>query len=233
MDLRFGIVFLLVVDVAWDCDARNLASFDSELNYLEREKDVVALSEASSNPKICKLCETLVSQAVEYFADNQTQSEIIGILRQTCGAAGVFKEECISLVDSYVPLFFSEISSIEPASICQSVRFCEQVTIISSQIQDHNCEFCHQTVTKILDKLKDPDTQIEILQTLLNMCDSFGYRVKECKKLVFEYGPLILANSEKILEQTDICKAIHACPGEPRGDNAVSSVGTASLLADA
>ena len=27
MDLRFGIVFLLVVGAAWDCDARNLESF--------------------------------------------------------------------------------------------------------------------------------------------------------------------------------------------------------------
>lgn len=66
---------------------------DSELSYLEQEKDVEALSEASSNPKICTLCESLISQAVEYFADNQTQSEIIGLLRQTCGVAGVFKEE--------------------------------------------------------------------------------------------------------------------------------------------
>ncbi|KAA0050414.1 hypothetical protein IC582_019925 [Cucumis melo] len=233
MDSRFAIVFLLVLSVAWGCDARNLASFDSELSYLEQEKDVEALSEASSNPKICTLCESLISQAVEYFADNQTQSEIIGLLRQTCGVAGVFKEECISLVDSYVPLFFSEISSIEPSSICQSAHFCEQVTIISSLFQDHNCEFCHQTISKILDKLKDPDTQIEILQTLLSLCDSINYRVKECKKLVFEYGPLILANSEKILEQTDICKAIHACPAKPLGDNAVSSVGTVPSLADA
>ncbi|KAE8649588.1 hypothetical protein Csa_012674 [Cucumis sativus] len=229
MDLRFAIVFLLVLGVACGCEARNLASFDSELSYLEQEKDVEALSEASSNSKICTLCESLISQAVEYFADNQTQSEIIGLLRQTCACGG----RCISLVDSYVPLFFSKISSIEPSSICQSAHICEQVTIISSLFQDHNCEFCHQTISKILDKLKDPDTQIEILQTLLNMCDSINYRVKECKKLVFEYGPLILANSEKILEQTDIGKAIHACPAKPLGDNAVSSVGTVPSLADA
>ncbi|KAG7027542.1 Proactivator polypeptide-like 1, partial [Cucurbita argyrosperma subsp. argyrosperma] len=233
MDLRFGLVFLLVVCAAWDCDARKLASSDHESSYLELEKDVEASSEASSNPKICKLCESLVSQAVEYLADNNTQNEITGILQQTCAVLGVFKEECISLVDNYVPLFFSEISSIEPSSICQSARICEQVTIISSQIQDNSCGFCQETISKILDKLKDPDTQIEILQTLLNMCDSLGYRVKQCKKLVFEYGPLILANSEKVLEQTNICKAIHACPAVAGGDNTTSSVGTVSSLADA
>ncbi|XP_023543423.1 uncharacterized protein LOC111803313 [Cucurbita pepo subsp. pepo] len=167
MDLRFGIVFLLVVGAAWDCDARNLESFDSELSYLKQGKDVEALSEASSKPKVCELCESLVSQAVEYLAENQTQSEIIRILRQTCAVVGLFKEG------------------------------------------------------------------VEILQALLNICDSLGKRAKECKKLVFEYGPLILANSEKILEQTDICKAIHACPGIAGGDKAISSVGTVSSLADA
>ena len=73
-------------------------------------------------------------------------------------------------------------------------------------------------------------------QSMINMlywyCDIFLV-IEQCKKLVFEYGPLILANSEKILEQTDICKAIHACPAKPLGDNAVSSVGTVPSLADA
>ena len=71
-----------------------ISSFsDHESSYLELEKDVEASSEASSNPKICKLCESLVSQAVEYLADNNTQNEITGILQQTCAVLGVFKEE--------------------------------------------------------------------------------------------------------------------------------------------
>ncbi|XP_022143993.1 proactivator polypeptide-like 1 [Momordica charantia] len=233
MDLRFGLIFLLVVGAAWDCDARNLASSDSELSYLRQEKDNEALSEASEDPKICKLCESLVSQTVEYLADNKTQDEITVILRKTCAVLGLFNEKCISLVDYYAPLFFSEISSIEPTSFCQSARFCEQITVMSLQIQENSCGFCHQTVSKMVEKLKDPNTQIEILETLLNMCNSLGYRVKECKRLVFEYGPLIVAKSEKILENTDICRAIHACPAVAGGDNTTSFVGTLPALADA
>lgn len=33
----------------------------------------------------------------------------------------------------------------------------------------------------------------------------------QCKRLVFEYGPMILINAEKFLETTDICTALHAC----------------------
>lgn len=33
----------------------------------------------------------------------------------------------------------------------------------------------------------------------------------QCKRLVFQYGPIILANAEKFLESTDICAAAHVC----------------------
>ncbi|KAL8154428.1 hypothetical protein V2J09_012188 [Rumex salicifolius] len=32
--------------------------------------------------------------------------------------------------------------------------------------------------------------------------------------MVFEYGPLILVNAEKYLENTDVCATLHAC-GKP------------------
>lgn len=35
----------------------------------------------------------------------------------------------------------------------------------------------------------------------------------QCKQLVFEYGPLILANAEHFLETTDVCTILHACNG--------------------
>lgn len=29
--------------------------------------------------------------------------------------------------------------------------------------------------------------------------------------MVFEYGPLIIANAEQFLENTDVCSALHVC----------------------
>lgn len=36
----------------------------------------------------------------------------------------------------------------------------------------------------------------------------------QCKKLVFEYGPLILVNAEEFLVKNDICTLLRACPAE-------------------
>jgi len=33
----------------------------------------------------------------------------------------------------------------------------------------------------------------------------------QCKRLVFDYGPLVFDNAEKFLENVDFCTVIHAC----------------------
>lgn len=38
--------------------------------------------------------------------------------------------------------------------------------------------------------------------------------VWQCKKLVFEYGPLILVNAEEYLVKNDICTILRACPAQ-------------------
>lgn len=55
----------------------------------------------------------------------------------------------------------------------------------------------------------------------------------QCKRMVFEYGPVILANAEQLLETTDICKALHACNSTKAGIEDVSfSSSEISLLSD-
>ncbi|MBA0827525.1 hypothetical protein Goarm_012302 [Gossypium armourianum] len=54
---------------------------------------------------------------------------------------------------------------------------------------------------------------MEILELLLKGCNSVQNYVQKCKRLVFEYGPLILANAEHFLETTDVCTILHACDG--------------------
>lgn len=41
----------------------------------------------------------------------------------------------------------------------------------------------------------------------------FVYDGEQCKKMVFEYGPLMLADLEKFLEKKDVCTILRVCPG--------------------
>lgn len=213
MGLRVGLLFLLVLGISWNCaGARNLVISHVSVMQIHNEEPTSSISELSvGNERLCTLCEQFTSQAIYYLGENKTEMEIIEILHQACSRLHSFKQECVSLVDYYAPLFFVEIAMIKPEDFCEKVNLCEGVALISAQSYQDSCTVCHRAVDEVLTKLKDPDTQLEIIELLLKGCDRVENYVKECKKLVFEYGPLILANAEQFLETRDICTTIHAC----------------------
>ncbi|KAK7394997.1 hypothetical protein VNO78_15538 [Psophocarpus tetragonolobus] len=196
MEGRMGLLFLVVLGSAWACDARELANSETEV---------------SIKPDVCALCEEYITKAVDYMHENKTQQEIIDILHNTCHQLPTFKQKCTALVDYYVPLFFLEVATIQPGEFCHKVNLCQHIADISMQVQEDSCEFCKDTVSTLLDKLKESDTKLEIIETLLKVCNSVEKYANKCKKIVFEYAPLVFDNAEKILEKTDICTVIHAC----------------------
>lgn len=53
----------------------------------------------------------------------------------------------------------------------------------------------------------------------------------QCKKLVFEYAPIILINAEQFLEANDMCTILHACDAEAVVSEEVSLGTEASMHA--
>ncbi|XP_065853457.1 uncharacterized protein [Euphorbia lathyris] len=231
MNMGIGFLFLLVLGVGWASAARPMA--DTELSDRKMvifdilpEKDNQSSDAVVGNDQVCTLCEEFAEQAVDYMTENKTQTEIIETLHRTCAQMPSFKQQCTTLVDYYAPLFFLEVSSVQPEQFCRKVNLCHDIAYISSKLQEDRCGICHRTVSEVLIKLKNPDTQLEILELLLKSCDSMENYAAKCKRLVFEYGPVIITNAEQFLETKDICTMVHAC------DKAQVSKGddTATLL---
>lgn len=223
MGFRAVIVILSVLGAIWACDARELDSTSifsgaTDQNSLDSVLQVNADSERKTQvfkvekkEDICTLCKEFTSMALSYLEANKTQKEILHVLHDSCSKLKSMEEECLLLVDYYAPLFFLEISFIQPGDFCQKVNICEQVALISQHVSKDSCEFCQHTVAEALEKLKDPDTELEIIEMLLKACQAAkGYETK-CKRMVFEYGPIILLNAEHLLESSDICTMLHAC----------------------
>ncbi|XVE84365.1 hypothetical protein DITRI_Ditri17bG0006400 [Diplodiscus trichospermus] len=218
MDVRFGLLFLFVLGASWACDARQLEAAevvisDASVVQIDQGQDGEVVEKVVQNDNVCTLCEEFATEAIDFLRQNETQTEIIDVFHKSCSRIPSFKQQCIKLVNYYVPLFFVEISSVQPESFCQTVNLCQQIALISSQIREDSCGMCHRAVSEVLIKLKDPDTQLEIIELLLKGCNSMQNYAQKCKRIVFEYGPLILANAEKFLETTDICTILHACNG--------------------
>ncbi|XVF37435.1 hypothetical protein REPUB_Repub20aG0007400 [Reevesia pubescens] len=216
MDVRFGLLFLFVLGASWACYARQLEVVEVEISdasvvQINQGQDGDILETVARNDNLCTLCEEYVTEAIGYLSQNKTQTEIVEMLHESCSRIQSFEQQCITLVDYYAPLFFVEISSIQPEDFCTKFNLCKKVALISSQIREDSCGICHHAVSEVLIKLKDPDTQLDIIELLLKGCNSVQNYVKKCKRIVFEYGPLILANTEKFLETTDVCTILHAC----------------------
>ncbi|KAL1545414.1 prosaposin-like [Salvia divinorum] len=205
MDRRL-LLLLVVLSSCWCCNARDLTVLQSN-----DKADALYLQEVTNNEDFCVLCEEFASEALNYLTLNKTQAEIVTILHKSCSKIPSFKQQCIVLVDYYAPLFFLEVSSLDAKDFCRKVNLCEDRISKSQELPKDKCDLCHTVVAEALLKLKDPDTELEILEMLLKACDSIGKNAKKCKKLVFEYAPVILINAEQFLETSDLCAVLHAC----------------------
>ena len=70
-------------------------------------------------------------------------------------------------MDYYVPLFFSEVATIQPGEFCHKVNLCQDIAHISLKVQEDSCEFCKDTVSTLLEKLKESDTKVNNFMFLL------------------------------------------------------------------
>uniref|UniRef100_A0A0D3B4V8 Saposin B-type domain-containing protein n=1 Tax=Brassica oleracea var. oleracea TaxID=109376 RepID=A0A0D3B4V8_BRAOL len=116
----------------------------------------------------------------------------------TCSQIPPLQKQCLAMVDRYTQRFFTQVSLLKPHHICKSLNLCQPP--LHSQ---GNCDACHDTVSQLLPKLKDPQTKLKIIRLLLKECKSLNNYQDKCKKMVFEYGPLMLADLENFLEKKD------------------------------
>ncbi|XP_052175459.1 uncharacterized protein LOC127790199 [Diospyros lotus] len=229
MVIKLGLLVLFLLGGNWACDARELMTGDLsretiasdilvlQIELKDSEWEVRSSEEVGKKETVCTFCEELAAEAINYLQENKTQ-EIIDMLHKTCSQLLHFEQQCITLVDYYVPLLFSKIESMQPGDICRKLNLCELRTINSRLTSESKCKICHHAVEEVLLKFEDPETQLEIIRLLLKACNAVKGYTKKCKTMVFEYGPLILFNAEKFLEKTDICTAIRACDSSSGGD---------------
>ncbi|XP_073113433.1 uncharacterized protein [Elaeis guineensis] len=213
MWLRMRFMLLMLVISCTCANARNLITLDIMVmpgDYRIQSESRMSESIAR-NEEMCTLCEEYTSQAMYYLGENETQVEIINTLHQACSRLHSFVKQCVLLVDYYAPLFFMEVATIRPEQFCEKVNLCEKTVLVPLPKHDDACTICHHVIQEILTKLEDPDTQLEIIEMLLKACNRVENFVQQCKRLVFQYGPLIMANLVKFLETTDVCTSIHAC----------------------
>lgn len=105
-------------------------------------------------------------QKVDHLFKQSTCSQLLGksTLVSLCALYGLICffciAQCIDLVDYYTPIFLSEVASLKPREFCHEINICQLVEHVSLKVQEDACGFCEETVSTLLDKLKDSDTKV-------------------------------------------------------------------------
>ncbi|KAK9156248.1 hypothetical protein Sjap_003728 [Stephania japonica] len=82
----------------------------------------------------------------------------------------------------------------------------------SSEISDSkNCDTCHAIIDEFRNDLEDPEFKIKVIKALLDACKNTGNHVNQCKRMVIEYGPMIMSKFERYLVNNDPCYSVHVC----------------------
>ncbi|RWW27454.1 hypothetical protein GW17_00008104 [Ensete ventricosum] len=158
MDSRLSFLLLMLVVSFISANARSSATLG--VFAVEVDNEVQSESNTGRNEKLCTLCEEYASQAINYLSENETQTQIISRLHESCSQLHSFERQCISLVDYYVPILFVEISTISPEQLCEKVNLCGEAVLVNLPKHDDACTLCHNIVAEILTKLQDPDRQV-------------------------------------------------------------------------
>ncbi|XP_024516440.1 uncharacterized protein LOC112341121 [Selaginella moellendorffii] len=152
----------------------------------------------------CSACHFLATKALA--AGNRLSPEAIREeLTAACSSHKWIQDRCMSVLDRFGPGLLGS-----PAHFCMESEVCKANGV--KGVGRNNCALCRYLALEMKTKLQDPETQEKLIEFLLANCQKLHNHEDECKLLVLEYGPQVLANLEAVLDDDEICAKIGMCP---------------------
>ncbi|MQM13057.1 hypothetical protein Taro_045976 [Colocasia esculenta] len=104
-------------------------------------------------------------------------------------------------------------SSFEEVSKTLS-EFC-QIAPSNDDLKYPRCLVCHVFVRQLRNALRNPFKQFLMIRLLRGACMVFARRwgVRECKRIVSEYAPIIFSTVRRSLKVVDLCHKMEICDG--------------------
>ncbi|KAK9133890.1 hypothetical protein Scep_013418 [Stephania cephalantha] len=131
-----------------------------------------------------------------------------------CNSTGICPADTVSIPDSVrndqlvLRTWISDVM-IERGGV-SLIKLPQQES--SSEISDSkNCDTCHAIMDELRNGLEDPEFKIKVIKALLNACKNTGNHVNQCKRMVVEYGPMIMSKFKRYLVNNDPCYSVHVC----------------------
>lgn len=120
-------------------DAANLCASGEEAREPTRQlaallgskPELKLISSRTSNSQQCAECRFVVNEAKKKLKDPANQVKLTTFLTETCNKFPDYKDECLMLLEEYLPILFSNVDELlNPVNVCRKVGFCSSKGLI-------------------------------------------------------------------------------------------------------
>ncbi|KAG8232711.1 hypothetical protein J437_LFUL017851 [Ladona fulva] len=173
------------------------------------------------NGDICNICKDMVSQARAQLESNETQDELKQVFEGSCKLipVQVVSDECIKLVDEFIPELVETLASqMNPqmvcsvAGLCNSVRNDKLLAEYKAKLpfKDSDCDGCREVVSTMRERF-DKMNREDLMEDLLELCGRAGSLSDGCSSLVVTHLNTIYSHLTKFLRPRSVCDLAGIC----------------------
>lgn len=204
---------------------------DMPLTSVERK--VVPMITVNEAEPICDVCKKFFNDIQEMIRSNKTETEFERIINQViCSQLGSFKNECNSLVHTFLPEILQMMATFyEPDLICQTLGCCaakssevkyqllftrlHKLPLYKASAEQNSataCLTCKAIMTElqVLDRDKAVQNEIkDIIKT--QFCAHIGSLKEVCETTLEQYSAELFELLANVLDPSTRCRSLGFC----------------------
>jgi len=160
----------------------------------------------------CNTCQSALSAAKAYLAEQSTENEVEGYLESTCQFCPA-EELCKSTIEKQFPAIYGEVlAEMDPAGLCKYAGFCPASLQSAVQVNPLECRLCETVITTAEAQLGLNNTEAAVVHFLEDACQQLPANFEPtCLSFVEVYTPYIVELLIEQLAPAQICKTIKLC----------------------
>lgn len=216
------------------------SGFDDHVDHHKQPETNVLVPLVQASPvkagDICTDCVNFVTDLKNLLTDPNTESQLIGMLKQiVCAQLGSVEAICDDLVDTYIPQGLNILSSyVDPQVECSAVGFCtgQQTPEMQSKFNDMKkfvlvvlkkmglhvstnaleCDACKAVTSDIRNMARDTTIQRKVVDFIeQNVCSHFGDLKTLCTQAIEDNYVVVFQLIAGSLVDDQVCVDLGMC----------------------
>ncbi|EFN88386.1 prosaposin [Harpegnathos saltator] len=184
---------------------------------------------------VCGICKDMVQQARDQLESNQTQQDLKDVFEGSCKLIHIkpIVDECIKIVDEFVPELVETLASqMNPSVVCSVAGLCnnahidkllaehqavllkksrtKSIVLKDDELEPDECSKCY-TIAKHMENKMQHTSRDSMLLRMLNICGEFSSFSDACSDIIMSHFNDIYEHILKNFNADSLCHLSGQC----------------------